>query len=367
MVEGDEVKAVQSAANVAPRLMAAAAATDVDGAFPAEAMQWLHEAGLCVAPLPRSAGGQGLNDAPMRLALLCVLKHIGRGNLAVGRLYEGHVNALQLVHDFGSGEQRLAAARACAAGLWFGVWNTQADGGVKLLAGGDGQLRLAGSKTFASGAGHLQRPLVTAQLDDGRWQLVLVEADREPPVIDASFWQPLGMRASASFKAGFDGIAAPVSWLIGEPGDYYREPAFSAGAVRFAAVQLGGAEALLDETRRFLRTLGRTDDPHQRLRLGEMAMLVESGNLWFDGAARHVGDVPYAHLMRSAVEALCLRTMQLAERCVGARGLLRPQPFERLHRDLTHYLRQPAPDAALVNAGAHVLASAEPSHRLWGR
>ena len=135
---------------------------------------------------------------------------------------------------------------------------------------------------------------------------------------------------------------------------------------------------MFDETRRFLNALGRTDDPHQRARLGEMAWQVESGRLWLDGAARHAdvamssdgaadaaGAVGYANLMRSAIESIALRVLALAERCVGARGLLRPEPFERLHRDLTHYLRQPAPDAALVDVGRHVLADARPASALW--
>jgi hypothetical protein len=57
--------------------------------------------------------------------------------------------------------------------------------------------------------------------------------------------------------------------------------------------------------------------------------------------------------------------LQLAERCVGARGLLQPEPFERLHRDLTHYLRQPAPDAAVADAGRYVLQHITPAYQLW--
>jgi alkylation response protein AidB-like acyl-CoA dehydrogenase len=69
--------------------------------------------------------------------------------------------------------------------------------------------------------------------------------------------------------------------------------------------------------------------------------------------------------MRTAIESNALRVLQLAERCVGARGLMRPEPFERLHRDLTHYLRQAAPDAAVVAAGEFALASPEAAHALW--
>jgi alkylation response protein AidB-like acyl-CoA dehydrogenase len=363
---------------LAPRLSAAAVAADRHAAYPWQPMAWLHEAGLCQAPLPTHLGGQGLNEAAHTMALLRVLKHLGHGDLVVGRLYEGHVNALQLVGQHGSAAQQAAAARAAQDGQWFGVWNTEGADGVTMALDGSavpgdagseapGRWRLQGHKLYASGAGHITRPVLTAQRGPGQWQLVMLDTAHAALQVDRSFWQPLGMRASASYRVGFQGVVVPAAALLGGPGAYYAEPAFSAGAVRFAAVQLGGAEAMHDETRRFLRGLQRTDDPYQRSRLGEMAMWVESGNLWFDGAARHAGDAVYAHLMRSFIEQVGLRVMRLAERSVGARGLLQPSPLERMHRDLTHYLRQPMPDSALAAAGAHVLASGRPSHTLWGR
>ena len=75
--------------------------------------------------------------------------------------------------------------------------------------------------------------------------------------------------------------------------------------------------------------------------------------------------VAYVHMARGAVEDACLRVMQLAERCVGARGLIAPQPLERRHRDLTIYLRQPGPDAAQAAVGRRALASERPAHALW--
>jgi alkylation response protein AidB-like acyl-CoA dehydrogenase len=363
---------LQAVASLAPALMKNAAEGDPSGRFPSESLALLQGCGLSAAPLPCAFGGAGLNEAARRLPLLQVLKHIGRGDLVVGRLFEGHVNALQLIFEFGTPRQQREAADAACSGLWFGVWNTQGESGLRLVDDEATQpperaWRLLGSKTFASGAGHITRPLVTAALPHGGWQMIALRADSSWPVVDRSFWQPLGMRGSASHRAGFDGMTVPRDWLIGQPGDYLRDPGFNAGSVRFAAVQLGGAEALLDETRRFVRDSGRGGDPYQRLRLGEMAMWVESGNLWLTGAARHVGDVAYAQMMRSAIEQIGLKVMQLAERSVGARGLMQPEPFERLHRDLTHYLRQAGPDAALAQAGADQLARTEPSHRLWNR
>ena len=372
--------AVGVAAEIAPRLFAEAALVDAEGALPIESLGLLRDCGLLAAPLPEQHGGASLGEPRFRLQLLHVLAHLGRGSLPVGRLYEGHVNALGLIEAFARGPQRERLADAARAGHLFSVWNTEAGDGLRLGARADGNMRLEGCKTFASGAGYVSRALVTARDPDGGWQMAIVPVDTARPAIDRSFWKPLGMRASASYKVDFTGLAIGREDLLGQPGDYYREPAFGAGAVRFAAVQQGGVESIFDETRRFLRRLGRMDDPYQRARVGEMALLVASGRQWLLGAAHQAltasrslatesGDsaraVAHAHLMRSAIEAIALRVLQLAERCIGARGLISPEPFERLHRDLTHYLRQAAPDAAIAAAGEYALSHTEAAHELW--
>ncbi len=360
--------AVAAAESLVHKLLAVAASTDVEGGFPTREFSWLGETGLLTAVLPAAQGGAGLGE-PVALGLLLeALRHIGRGNLAVGRLFEGHVNALLLIAEFGSPAQQLRYAADARAGHLFGVWNTEDPAhGVQLGARADGGFALKGAKTFASGAGYLTRPLLTAALPDGGgWQMLVLPADAQPPTLDRSFWRPLGMRATASFRADLTGLEVGADDLIGSPNSYYRQPQFGGGAVRFAAVQLGGAEAVYDETRRFLRALGRTDDPYQRQRLGQMALLLETGRHWLRGAAAHAVQpdksaasaetvVAYANLTRTAIEQIGLEMLRLAERCVGARGLLQPEPFERMHRDLTHYLRQPAPDAVLADVGRFVL------------
>jgi hypothetical protein len=70
-------------------------------------------------------------------------------------------------------------------------------------------------------------------------------------------------------------------------------------------------------------------------------------------------------MARTAIERICLDTIELVERSIGVRGLLRPHPIERLVRDLTIYLRQPAPDAALTDAGRYALASTATAAEIW--
>ncbi len=283
---------LDQAAAIAARCHASAAAIDVDGAFPTREFGWLAEAGLLAAPLRRDLGGLGMGSEPGGTGpLLQLLKRIGRGNLAVGRLYEGHVNALLLIQAFGTPEQVEGYAADARAGLRFAVWNTEGADGIRFEPLGSGRWRMLGAKTFASGAGSVERPIVPGALPDGGWQMVVVASERaEEAVIDADSWHPLGMRASASTRVDYPGVELEPGDLLGGAGDYRREPAFSGGAIRFAAVQLGGAEALFEATRTHLRRTGRADDPYQKARLGEMAIAVEAGNLWLDGAARSAED-----------------------------------------------------------------------------
>ena len=363
-----------------------AANLDRVGAFPHQEFEQIAKAGLLSAPLDRRLGGLGLGiEAAVTRDLLHILKQFGHGNLAVGRIYEGHVNALQLIQTFGTQAQIEAYAKD--ARDWhkiFGVWNAESADGVKLIPLETGRYRLEGCKTFASGCGYVDRPFVNGSLPDGRWQMCIVPMDQVATVSDPSWWQPSGMRATASYKVDFSGVELDASALIGQPNDYYRQPWLSVGVIRFAAVQLGGAEALFDETRKFLQSLGRTQDPYQEERLGKMAIALQSGNLWLKGAAEFVAAyspifagsaivphpqaeqlVAYANMVRSEIEKICMEVIQACERSVGTRGLLPPTPIERIIRDLTLYLRQPAFDAALVNVGQYVLTHPTAAKSLW--
>jgi alkylation response protein AidB-like acyl-CoA dehydrogenase len=70
--------------------------------------------------------------------------------------------------------------------------------------------------------------------------------------------------------------------------------------------------------------------------------------------------VHVANMTRTAIERICLDVLEDAVRGIGVAGLLKPHPLERRVRDLTTYLRQPAPDATLAAIGKHVLASRSP-------
>lgn len=59
-----------------------------------------------------------------------LLTIVGSADLALGRLYKGHVGGLLLVARYGTAEQMQRFADCCHDGMLSGVWNT---GGPELL------------------------------------------------------------------------------------------------------------------------------------------------------------------------------------------------------------------------------------------
>ncbi|WP_241666938.1 acyl-CoA dehydrogenase family protein [Muricoccus nepalensis] len=340
-------------------------------------MAALREAGLLAAPLATGLGGAGWGLEPLAARdTATALRLVGRASLPLGRLLEGHVNALRLVQRRGAPAAVRLAAEEARAGLLFGVWNTEAPGEAPLTLGADGVLR--GRKILCSGAGHVARALVTARdAADPAAPPRMVLAPLAPAErADLSPWTAQGMRASATGAVDFTGLAVGEERVVGSPGDYARQPDFSAGAWRFAAVHCGGAEAVLGHLRDHLRRTGRGGDPHQAARLGTAALAVESARLWVEAAAERAeapraaedpgeGAIAFVNLARLAVERAGLDVLELAARSVGLSAYMRPNPVERVMRDLATYLRQPNPDGALAAAARHVLEAPGHPGDLW--
>jgi alkylation response protein AidB-like acyl-CoA dehydrogenase len=283
---------------------------------------------------------------------------LGEGNLAVARLYEAHVNALQLVFRYGQPELKDRTAADVKAGHLFALWVTDPpDGGLHLLAGGV----LTGGKLFCSGASAATRALVTAHTGNGVQMLI---ADVTTARIEPARLRLAGMRAAVTGAVTFDGIHVAPWQLLGEPGDYLREPVFSAGAWRGSAAALGGLSALVKLFRDELNARQRAGHPAQAARLGEALIAFETSRLWLGQAAQRacLEDRPaaeivaYVNLARIAVEAACLDAIRLITRGLGVSAFAIGHPVERVARDLAVFLRQPAPDETLATAAAFYAA-----------
>lgn len=354
-----------------------------DTDFPHETFSLIRKEGLLALPLLSEYDPlQAADFAAARVSfhrLLVLLKVVGRGSLPAGRIYEGHANALHLIQLYGSsGQKEYWADCVTERQQLFGIWNTEFQDGIRIHQLADDEYEIEGSKTFCSGAGEVDQMIITGHLQSGTenlgWQMVVVPLEKvDRKRIDPGFWQPMGMTASASYKVDYTGIKLKKSDLLGQPDDYHQQPAFSGGAVRFAAVHLGGAEALFEHTRRQLKARDRVDHPYQLHRLGQLAIAVEGGNQWLSGAAANAlyaynsteQVMQYANMVRTAITGLCQEAIQLTLASVGVQGCMKPNPVERIIRDLQTYLCQPNPDGALAAAGKYVGDASPPLSQLW--
>ncbi|GGE13953.1 hypothetical protein GCM10011529_20450 [Polymorphobacter glacialis] len=376
--------AARRAARVADRL---AARRDHDASLPNTEVAALHRYGLLHAPLPLRLGGAatGLNAATAPV-LRDVLRIIGGASLPLGRLYEGHVNAVRLTARYGDAAMRRcgdaamrrcgdAAMRRCGAaaqmallaaecnaGRISAVWNAESPPGLVLTGG-----RLVGAKRYTSGTGMVRRPLVTAMTPAG---MVMAIPDISGAVGDLSEWLPTGIAASATGGTEMTGIVVAASEIVGAPGDYYRTPLFAGGAWRVLAVQLGAVERLVGLHREAMNVRGRSGDPVQRARFGEALARCEAARLWTARAAAIAEDPArdaaavdaFVNLARHGFERAALEVIERVQRGIGLSAMLRPSPVERIVRDLSTYLRQPFPDAALDAASGWSMAAGGDMH-----
>jgi alkylation response protein AidB-like acyl-CoA dehydrogenase len=354
---------LRSVTGLVPAMRRNATGLDRRGAFPADDIGALREHGVLLAPLPIRHGGLGLGTEPEgAVGLFDLLRLIGFGNLSVGRIVEGHVNALALICIYGTETQMARAAEDAGSGHLFAIWNTETPPGVRLAERG----LLSGRKDHGSAAGSATRPLITVDHPNNS-RLLVARLEHGERAGDSEHVMQ-GMRATQSGWADFEGYEPSAADWIGTEGDYLREPAFSAGAWRAHAVILGGIEALVGEFRVQLCARGRQGNPHQAARVAQALIAQETAFLWTRkaaciaeaGTAAAEAITGYVNLARRAVERAGFEVIELVERSLGLSALVDGNPVERLVRDLSTMMRQPALDDALAQAAAHFVAAPLP-------
>lgn len=322
----------------------------------------LADLGLLRAPLPPAQGGLGWGTQAQAAGDICeALRLLGQTSLALGRVFEGHVNAIRLLHRLGEPALFESVTADVCAGHLIGLWVTSFADPVRVAPASAGQLALCGTLDVCSGAG-IARSAVIMVTDDGQDHLAYVPA-HGLAVVDARRVALTGMRAALTAPVRIGGVV-PRSAIFAGPGDYLAEPDFSGGAWRTSAVTVGGLEALVRAAADQLAARGRADDPHQRARIGQMVMARETALLWISDVAPLAEaegaepgpTVARVNLARLAIEQCCLDVIPLVQRSLGLAGLQHANPIEQMMRDLSTYLRQPAGDEVLSVAAAWYVA-----------
>ena len=335
-------------------IAAAAEGMDREPRFPVAAFQALGEAGALEATIGAARAGDPV------LPEWRLLRRVAAADASVGRILDGHLNAVERLEVAADPDLRQGELARLAGGeRLLGVWGADPGPGegqpARLRDDGAGGLKLRGAKTFCSGAGGVDAALVMVGSDDGEApRLALVEcAEIE---VDRDWYRAAGLRASESHRVVFDD--APVLGLLGEPGELGREPWFSRDAMRTAASWVGmldaAAAAALAELAR-----ARSEAPLGQLaagRLGAVPGTCAAGVLRGAEAAAAGAELkPVAIAMRAEIDRAAKALLETAAAACGSHPFVTGGRLDRARRDLETFLLQHRLDPLLARLGAERL------------
>jgi alkylation response protein AidB-like acyl-CoA dehydrogenase len=258
---------------------------------------------------------------------------VARESLSLARLAEAHWDAIAILAE---------AGREPEPGMLYGVWASSGAHQL-LLAPGESGFTVSGSKMFCSGAGLLDRTLLTVDVPEQR--LVEVDLRRNANTIqfDESVWKTSAFAETRTAAVTF--VTTPVSAkdLIGAPGWYLERPGFWHGACGPAACWAGGAVGLVDYAMRQPR-----EDPHTLAHLGGMQAAVWALRSYLDSAGREIDEEPdkpvearmRALMVRHLVEQACTDVLRRLPRAYGPHPLAMDADISRRYQELDLYLRQ---------------------------
>lgn len=338
--------------------------------FPRGPFQALAAAGLLALPVP------GPVKSRSRRASFAeewrVLRAVAKAEGSVGRIFDGHLNAVERLAVAAPEPLRTQELEAIAAGeLLLGVWGADpipGEGTPAHLIDTENGPVLEGVKTFCSGSTGLDRALVTVRGSDGApGPPILAYVDLADGVeVDRSWFRGSGMRSSESHRVVFRG--ARVLAVLGEAGELVREPYFARDAIRTSVTWAGIADLALDAALATLaaKSVGREPDDIVSLAVGNMLAAQSTMDRWLEYAAWEADSDPeksLAHFstsLRVAVAESCQKILNVAAKACGSHPFAVANPLDRARRDLELFLLQHRLEPALVRAGRQVVTKHRP-------
>ena len=329
-------------------------------AFPCDAFGKLGASGVLGATLP----GRGGQRIPF-LDELRLVRDVSRADGSVGRILDGHFNAVERLavacpEVLDEGERSAIAAGELLLGVW-GADPAPGEGEPARLRCDAGTLTVHGVKTFCSGAGGVQRALVLARDEAEEHRLVYVDLSRGVSV-DRGWYRGEGLRASESHRVLF--ARAPVLAVLGGPGEMLREPWFSRDAIRTSATWAGIGSSVVGAAMSFLRERGDAGEI-VALAAGRMRVALATIERWLEYAGQLAQEraplTGTAIDARWAIAAACREISAQAALACGSRPLAIGGALSRGRRDLDLFLLQHRLEPLLARQGAAVIAGVDPA------
>jgi alkylation response protein AidB-like acyl-CoA dehydrogenase len=302
------------------------------------------------------------NARPPARAELELVRNVARADGSVGRIFDGHLNAVERLVVQAPPEVRDRELALIGAGrLRAGVWGGDPRPGegppaavVELPAGE----ALRGVKTFCSGAGGIDRALVLARDTDGG-PPIAAWVDLSDPgrvEVDRNWYRGYGLRSSVSHRVVFHD--APLLARFGRPGALSEQPWFARDALRTASTWAGMADAAVESM--LAELTGRPGRGElEGLAAGRALTAQRTISLWIDAGAQAMDtgeDLATTALhARAAIAQQSERLLDEAARACGSWPFARASTLDRCRRDLEVFLLQHRLDPMIARAGSAAL------------
>jgi hypothetical protein len=276
------------------------------------------------------------------------LMEIGREDLTLARLAEAHWDAIAILAE---------AGRRPEPNQLYGVWASEKPGEVLELKSSASGMYVSGSKMFCSGAGLVDRALVTVGVPKN----LLVEIDLRRNALNTRFdgtgWKTRAFGETRTSNAIFENAIVSEADVIGNPGWYTDRPGFWHGACGPAACWAGGAIGLVDFAMRQKR-----DDPHTLSHLGAMFASTWGLKSYLDQAGKEIDADPKnadeaeirALSLRHLIEQLCTDILRRIPRAFGPYPLAMDEVVSLRYQELDLYLRQSHAERDLDRLGTRL-------------
>ncbi|UDL95631.1 SfnB family sulfur acquisition oxidoreductase [Lichenihabitans sp. PAMC28606] len=296
----DDAEALRVATEIAAILAQGAAKRDRERILPVEELELLSDAGLLAITVPKPYGGAEVSAGTVAR----VMALLSGADGSIGQIPQNHFFMLEALRLEGTEEQKqFFYARVLAGERFFNALSekgtrTAHEYATRLTQDG-ADFRLNGRKFYSTGVLFAHWIAVVANGDDDRTMVAFVPRDA-PGITTLDDWTGFGQRTTGSGTTVLDDVAVHPFCVLDFAALFERPtPMGPFAQIMHAAVEQGIAEAALDETVRFVRTVSRpvresgvaaaSLDPYTIALVGEMKIKTDGSGALLDRAG-HVVD-----------------------------------------------------------------------------
>ncbi|GAB4417970.1 MAG: acyl-CoA dehydrogenase AcdA [Bacteroidia bacterium] len=319
--------------------------------FPIDIMRELGEMGLMGVLVPEAYGGSGFGYHEYVTAIAELGKFCGGIALSMAAhnsLCTGHIL------KFGSEAQKQRYLPRLATAEWIGAWgltepNTGSDAGnMRTTAVRDGDhYVLNGAKNFITHGASGQVAVVIARTGAPRARnnaTAFIIEKGTPGFRAGRKENKLGMRASETTELLFEDCRIPVSQVLGQEGEGFKQAlaVLDGGRISIAALSLGIAQGAFEASLRYAQEREQFDKPifdFQAIsfKLADMATRIQAAELLTHRAADLINnkqDVGQASAMAKLYASeTAVWVANEAVQIYGGYGYIKEFPVEKYYRD----------------------------------